>query len=420
MANKSTDKRTSKSDQAINPNQENPMIDVNESTGKTVDKEDIPKMPLDIIKLAYKTGNKLDVKVEHLKKIGITSKIKEQTHKADIGITDCKNECCNEEKTLKFLADTDWLLKIPPNILIFLAKKGNHLQPKAQRSILKYVLGLISQHELFKNRQKKLDDESIDESIIDDISAKIDDYISNESNRIRTKGKNKEKLKNDLENNISTTVLLYRLLYKYIPITKDRIADKTALSEFTKSMSKYIWDTSSNDKGGISKAIDVKRLTADAAKLVGKPSKDQLAILVNHYENEARSLREYAKAQSVEADKAREIKKVAQEENERIGKDLERMQQTLQIKDIEICRLQQAIADEKNLRTAEEVIHVDDYEGLRTRTIRRLSAQVDLLNDGLHALRNGSYSVAEEFMDRALNAIQNEVKTLQSGSGAAK
>ena len=143
--------------------------------------------------------------------------------------------------------------------------------------------------------------------------------FSNESNRIRTKGKNKEKLKNDLENNISLPYFCIDWLYKYIPITKDRIADKTALSEFTKSMSKYIWDTSSNDKGGISKAIDVKRLTADAAKLVGKPSKDQLAILVNHYENEARSLREYAKAQSVEADKAREIKKVARR-NERIEK----------------------------------------------------------------------------------------------------
>ena len=63
--------------------------------------------------------------------------------------------------------------------------------------------------------------------------------------------------------------------------------------------------------------------------------------------------------------------------------------------------------------------HVDDYETLRTQVIRRLSAQVELLGDGLHALRNGSTGVAEEFVDRALTAIKDEVTRLKDLAGGA-
>ena len=59
----------------------------------------------------------------------------------------------------------------------------------------------------------------------------------------------------------------------------------------------------------------------------------------------------------------------------------------------------------------------DDYEVLRTQVIRRLSAQVGLLRDGLHALRNGRTGVAEEFLDRSLTAIEGEVTRLKDLDG---
>jgi hypothetical protein len=58
-----------------------------------------------------------------------------------------------------------------------------------------------------------------------------------------------------------------------------------------------------------------------------------------------------------------------------------------------------------------------DYEALRTQVIRRLSAQADLLNDGLHALRNGRTDIADEFLDRSLTAIEGEVARLKDLDG---
>lgn len=57
--------------------------------------------------------------------------------------------------------------------------------------------------------------------------------------------------------------------------------------------------------------------------------------------------------------------------------------------------------------------HAEDYEVLRTQVLRQLSKQADLLADGLHALRNGSHGIAEEFVDRALTAISREVEGLR-------
>jgi len=68
---------------------------------------------------------------------------------------------------------------------------------------------------------------------------------------------------------------------------------------------------------------------------------------------------------------------------------------------------------EQKGRFADEVHAVDDYENLRTQIIRQLSGQVNLLSDGLHALRNGSIAVADEFVDRALAKIDAEVKRLK-------
>lgn len=60
------------------------------------------------------------------------------------------------------------------------------------------------------------------------------------------------------------------------------------------------------------------------------------------------------------------------------------------------------------------VIHlIDDHETTRTHAIRTLARQVDLLTNGLHAIRHGSPAVADEFMDRALVALTRELAWLR-------
>lgn len=78
-----------------------------------------------------------------------------------------------------------------------------------------------------------------------------------------------------------------------------------------------------------------------------------------------------------------------------------------------VADLEGQLDKEQRGRFADEVHAVDDYENLRTQVIRQLSGQVNLLNDGLHALRNGSIAVADEFVDRALAKIDAEVKRLK-------
>jgi len=80
----------------------------------------------------------------------------------------------------------------------------------------------------------------------------------------------------------------------------------------------------------------------------------------------------------------------------------------------ERLRLSEAqLRNEKERSSVARSHHADDYEVLRTQIVRQLSKQTDLLADGLHALRNGSHGIAEEFVDRALTAITREVANLK-------
>ena len=63
---------------------------------------------------------------------------------------------------------------------------------------------------------------------------------------------------------------------------------------------------------------------------------------------------------------------------------------------------------------------MDDYEILRTQILRKLTSQVALLSDGRHALQNDRIAVADEFIDRALTAIDSEVARLKDLAGRAQ
>lgn len=83
----------------------------------------------------------------------------------------------------------------------------------------------------------------------------------------------------------------------------------------------------------------------------------------------------------------------------------------------DIVRLKKELAAEQDNRVVDKSHMADDYETLRTRIIRRLGGEIDLLTDGLHALRNGSTGVAEEFLDRSLLALTREVEQLKDAAG---
>lgn len=106
------------------------------------------------------------------------------------------------------------------------------------------------------------------------------------------------------------------------------------------------------------------------------------------------------------------------------NEEAERLRVEIEAKRIEIATLQERIEAlraeneaEKRDRIIDQSHHIDEYEVLRTRVVRLLGRQIDLLSDGLHAVRNQSYSVTEEFIERALDSMSRELRELDSKGG---
>jgi len=60
------------------------------------------------------------------------------------------------------------------------------------------------------------------------------------------------------------------------------------------------------------------------------------------------------------------------------------------------------------------VLVVDKYEKIVTADLRMLVAHRDLLTDALHALRNGSPHVTDEYIDRTLSAMTDRIDAIRS------
>ena len=144
-----------------------------------------------------------------------------------------------------------------------------------------------------------------------------------------------------------------------------------------------------------------------------KSAAEPLSELKRHFEAALRDrdrkiagYMEDAEAQSRRAEREREIASSLLAELEQKNSHIEWLE-------ARAGDLERQLEQEQKGRFADEVHAVDDYENLRTQVIRQLSGQVNLLSDGLHALRNGSIAVADEFVDRALAKIDAEVKRLK-------
>ena len=83
-------------------------------------------------------------------------------------------------------------------------------------------------------------------------------------------------------------------------------------------------------------------------------------------------------------------------------------------REAEMSRLEHQLKMEQEQRRIDRSHAVDDYETLRTQQVRNLARQTQLLEDGLHALRSGSGGVAEEYMERVIEALRAELDSLRN------
>ena len=96
----------------------------------------------------------------------------------------------------------------------------------------------------------------------------------------------------------------------------------------------------------------------------------------------------------------------SQHQADRLRAEIAQLQET-------VANLQIELADQQHQRSVDRTHHVDDYKGLRARVLRSLDKQSDLLRNALHALRNERYVVADEYVERSLDAIDSERERLR-------
>lgn len=81
----------------------------------------------------------------------------------------------------------------------------------------------------------------------------------------------------------------------------------------------------------------------------------------------------------------------------------------------EVATLEREIASERAQRRIDKSYAIDDYESLRAQMVRGLVQQISLLEDGLHALRNGSLDVTDEYVERVIDSLREDVQRLRDG-----
>lgn len=116
------------------------------------------------------------------------------------------------------------------------------------------------------------------------------------------------------------------------------------------------------------------------------------------------------------AESANKAQEVAIIENQTLQESLAEYKLKLEQRDQDIVQLKQVIEEERqNFR--DTCIHLqDDIEKLRTRLLRRLKTEVDLLDEGLFALRRDppKIHVMDDHAERALEGLKKEIKELNT------
>lgn len=129
------------------------------------------------------------------------------------------------------------------------------------------------------------------------------------------------------------------------------------------------------------------------------------------------TFKQIADAQSQAAIVAERAKSAAQAEAEALRARLAKLQGEIEARDQAIVRLEQGLESEKQAHSNTRTHLQDDYEQLRSRVLRRLKAEVSLLDEGLHALRreDPKLHVVEDHAERVMDGLKKEIKELESG-----
>ncbi|MDP9183202.1 MAG: hypothetical protein M3P04_10560 [Actinomycetota bacterium] len=336
-----------------------------------------PKSILALIEYAYaESGRKLTLARKDLRELVVDGE-----------------EAQAEIEAVRRLSAQDPLLAVPPSLLATLAELGAEVS--VRRRLLELVLVAFADHRLFEGRMERLADAEMQPILTAREVSEAARRVNFDAQAALALSELTEAGRERLRVNAVTAFELFRVL-----------RDGWNSSQFVEDMCALVWD-----------APHQSSAYKTAALLATARNGDALGQLARHFEGRVRDL-ERELTHMVAFSASQQQRAVAAEgASESIRTELDGERSRSHDLQSRIDDLQGRLLNEQSSRVVDKSHHVDDYETLRTQVIRRLTAQSELLADGLHALRNGSSPVAEEFVDRALTAIKSEVARLKNRDG---
>lgn len=296
-----------------------------------------------------------------------------------------------EVEAVRRLSTNDPFVAVPPSLLAAVAEAG--ADRRVRERILDLIVEALDCHAVFSGWYKSWCSGVQTEAPVEQITDAVRKVKFHELG-LQTASSLTVTARDRLRANALTTVSLVSFLRG------------GSLEKFIDDMSKYVWEVSKDRNDAYVAAVLVSARNDEALHYLSQR-------FATHVQN-CEAGRDRALAQARE----QELRAIRSEAAcQRLHDDLDSERNHSAQLAAEVDDLRRRLAAEQSSRVVDRSHHVDDYEILRTQVIRRLAGQVELLNDGLHALRNGSAVVAEEFVERALSAILGEVKRLKEIDG---
>ena len=183
--------------------------------------------------------------------------------------------------------------------------------------------------------------------------------------------------------------------------------DRWSLDQFVECLYTNLWRTARRSGSREPRALLADSRASDALAQVA----NVFAARARKAEARAKEFEEYSRQAGLWASEAKAALEEANRRSDERSRDIEQLV-------ARVDELEAALLSEQRNRVIDRRHHVKDFEALRTRIVRMLDRHVNLLTDGLHALRHDSPGITEEYLERAIDALSKEGDQLKvEGAG---
>ena len=311
-----------------------------------------------------------------------------------------KNDPAADLNTVRALAAADPLLTVPPRLLA--AIEASNESKLLARQLLALVTAALRPHPIFRSdkAQAALDGVSPDvDAIFVSVSCTCADLTAADLSLAQKKFGPAERER--LRSNAITSLALLLAA-----------RDEWSVRELVERLELHLWRHSARKPGNRPARVAVTE----------PPNLDSLAVVAQVFIAKVEEARQAGADSDQRALAAERLAALANGRalaaDDRVQQhEVELAKRASQIAALEeqIRSLKTEVEEERRDRVIDQSHHLDDYTTLRTRVIRVLGKQIDLLEDGLHALRHGSSSITDEYIERSVHTLKKELGQLKQG-----